>query len=151
MKKRYLKWISLCAAICIAAVALMGAGSNRQEETIKELLEKRNNVMENVLFGKITYDEGKTKLKEIEEGDLYDKDLQSLVEYRNTEVEPIEDMEIVRIEKESDIYDIMAFRGEIKWTYQGVDGIYQESEIYRIGVSEKNDICRLISLEIQEN
>ena len=86
MEKRYLKWILITAAVCIIGLALTGAAGTHEARTVKKLLEKRSAVMESVLFGEITYEEGEKQLRQIETGRLYTKDISALREYEDTDL-----------------------------------------------------------------
>ena len=131
MEKRYLKWILITAAVCIIGLALTGAAGTHEARTVKKLLEKRSAVMESVLFGEITYEEGEKQLRQIETGRLYTK------------------MDIVSIEKKSRIYDRMTFCIKIDWTIAGMDGVENITREYLAGVDVSNGDYRLISFEIR--
>lgn len=150
MKRKYLKWIGTATVVCIVGIALMGGAQNPETNTVKNLLEKRNSIMENVLFGKITYEEGKKQLREIEKDQLYNDDLRALLKYKNTDLETIEKMEILKLKKKSRIYDMMTFYGKIKWIYSGNNKIYENTDEYQIGVEVRNNEYKLVSLEMQK-
>lgn len=148
MKKRYLKWIAAVAAVCVVGLALMGAAENSETGEVKNLLEKRTVVMENVLFGKITYEEGKEQLKEIEQDKLYSDDIKALSQYVDTDLESVKKMKIVEIKRTSRIYDIMTFRCSIEWTISGAEEISEETYAYQVGVAVNGGDYRLVSFEI---
>ena len=56
MKGRYFKWIAILAAACVLGMVLLGATADREVYQVRQLLEKRSNIMEKTLFGEITYD-----------------------------------------------------------------------------------------------
>ncbi len=148
MIKRYLKWIAAVAAVCVVGLALMGAAENSETGAVKNLLEKRTVVMENVLFGKITYEEGKEQLKEIEQDKLYNDDLKALSQYVDTDIESVKKMKIVEIKRTSRIYDVMTFRCSIEWTISGTEEISEETYEYQVGVAVNGGDYRLVSFEI---
>ena len=149
MEKRYLKWILITAAVCIIGLALTGAAGTHEARTVKKLLEKRSAVMESVLFGEITYEEGEKQLRQIETGRLYTKDISALREYEDTDLERIRKMDIVSIEKKSRIYDRMTFCIKIDWTIAGMDVVENITREYLAGVDVSNGDYRLISFEIR--
>ena len=100
--------------------------------------------------GKITYEEGKEQLKKIEKDKLYSDDINALSEYRNTDLDKIERMDIIKLERKSNIYDRMTFYGKIKWTVSGMEGVYDETCEYHIGVDVDSGEYKLISFEIQD-
>jgi len=103
MKGKHLKTVlrSLCAAaaIFIVGMALMSAAAGSEAAVVKNLLEKRCTVMSNVLEGKLTYDEGKRLLKEVEEDKLYSDDLKALEEYTDTDLDMMKKNEDSKGEK----------------------------------------------------
>ena len=139
----------MAAAVCILGLALTGAADTHDTRVVKKLLEKRSAVMESVLFGEITYDEGEKQLRQIEKGRLYTKDISALREYENTDLERIRKMDIVSIEKKSRIYDRMTFCIKIDWTVAGMDGVENITRKYLAGVDVSDGDYRLISFEIQ--
>ena len=149
MEKRYIKLILITAAVCIIGLALTGAAGTHEARTVKKLLEKRSAVMESVLFGEITYEEGEKQLRQIETGRLYTKDISALREYEDTDLERIRKMDIVSIEKKSRIYDRMTFCIKIDWTIAGMDGVENITREYLAGVDVSNGDYRLISFEIR--
>ena len=149
MNRKILKFVGAAALVCIAAMLFTGASADRETEHIRLLIMKRTFVMENVLFGKITYEEGREKLKEIETAGLYERDTSALLDFRNRDLSAADKMEIVSIEKKSHLYDRASYIAEIKWTE--LYGTEKESEtcMYEIGVLNQDDGLKLISFEIK--
>ena len=150
MKRRHLKWIVICAFVCICVAAMMGAARNPEITKVENLLDRRCAVMENMLFGKITYEEGKRQLREIETGSLYEKDVESVLNYRDSDFDSVEGMEVLSLEKKDEIYDIKTFHGRIRWTCRNYDGVYKSTDDYLISTTNKGGEVRLISMEIQK-
>lgn len=116
MKGRYFKWIAILAAACVLGMVLLGATADREVYQVRQLLEKRSNIMEKTLFGEITYDEGKRQLKEVEADKLYRDDVEALTQFEDTDLERTRAMDVIELEKKSHVYDRMSFYGKIKWT-----------------------------------
>ena len=91
-----------------------------------------------------------TEDKKIEKDKLYSDDINALSEYRNTDLDKIERMDIIKLERKSNIYDHMTFYGKIKWTVSGMEGVYDETCEYHIGVDVDSGEYKLISFEIQD-
>ena len=147
MKGRYFKWIAILAAACVLGMVLLGATADREVYQVRQLLEKRSNIMEKTLFGEITYDEGKRQLKEVEADKLYRDDVEALTQFEDTDLERTRAMDVIELEKKSHVYDRMSFYGKIKWTISGMEGVYDEIYEYDIGVSSEDGENRLISFE----
>lgn len=150
MKGRYFKWIAILAAACVLGMVLLGATADREVYQVRQLLEKRSNIMEKTLFGEITYDEGKRQLKEVEADKLYRDDVEALTHFEDTDLERTRAMDVIELEKKSHVYDRMSFYGKIKWTISGMEGVYDEIYEYDIGVSSEDGEYRLISFEARD-
>lgn len=150
MKGRYFKWIAILAAACVLGMVLLGATADREVYQVRQLLEKRSNIMEKTLFGEITYDEGKRQLKEVEADKLYRDDVEALIQFEDTDLERTRAMDVIELEKKSHVYDRMSFYGKIKWTISGMEGVYDEIYEYDIGVSSEDGEYRLISFEARD-
>lgn len=149
MNKKILKFVGTIALVCIAATLFTGASEDRENEDIRYLLQKRTFIMENVLFGRISCEEGREQLKEIEAGGLYQRDSAALLDYRCTDLSATEKMGIVSLEKKSQLYDRASYEAQIKWTESY--GVKMESRtcLYEIGVLNNDDTIRLISFDIK--
>lgn len=150
MKGRYFKWIAILAAACVLGMVLLGATADREVYQVRQLLEKRSNIMEKTLFGEITYDEGKRQLKEVEADKLYRDDVEALTQFEDTDLERTRAMDVIELEKKSHVYDRMSFYGKIKWTISGMEGVHDEIYEYDIGVSSEDGEYRLISFEARD-
>ena len=150
MKGRDFKWIAILAAACVLGMVLLGATADREVYQVRQLLEKRSNIMEKTLFGEITYDEGKRQLKEVEADKLYRDDVEALTQFEDTDLERTRAMDVIELEKKSHVYDRMSFYGKIKWTISGMEGVYDEIYEYDIGVSSEDGEYRLISFEARD-
>lgn len=150
MNKKQLKLACAAVSVSIAVLGLLGAAWQPETTEVKMLLEKRTHIMENVLTGKITYEEGKQQLKEIESETLYRQDLENLRQYADTDVDRVENMQVVSIVKKDSIYGILAFQAEICWICRGYDGAYTQMGNYVVGVKKSMENYKLISLEQQQ-
>lgn len=144
-KIKLIRWICILTALCILGLILMGAASDTESASVKKLLEKRTAIMDNVLSGNITYEEGAGQLKRIEAGKLYNDDLQSMKKYMNTDIETVKEMEVIDIKKESQIYGTMTFSCEIRWVYEGINGTDEMICEYTAGVDRNGGDFRLVS------
>ncbi|MDO4545104.1 MAG: hypothetical protein Q4C25_03015 [Bacillota bacterium] len=149
MKKKWFRLILLCAVLCVAGLGLAGATEDKEAGAVKELMYQRTDIIENIMSGVLTYEEGKEQLRQVETGALYSRDLRTLKDYGASDYEKVRNMDIVSLEQMSNIYDSYTFVGEIEWTNEGYEGVYKERITYEIGLKEIKDEYRLTSLEIQ--
>lgn len=149
MKRKYLCIPCLCAVLCIIIIILAGAAENPEIKTVEQLLQKRTVIMENIIWGKITYEDGKQKLREVESGNLYRSDLNSVFDYVDSDLEEVEGVKVIYLEKQGQVCDIIDFKGKIEWTCKGYEGAYRIEDVYNIGVSVKDGEYRLVSLQLQ--
>lgn len=149
MNRKYRKWIGVTALACTIGLAFLGAALDSETVVVKRLLEKRADVMGNVLLDKITLEEGKQLLKDIEADKLYRDDLESLQKYDDADINMATDMRVVDLQKTSQLYDMMTFEGEISWRYSGKNGSFGHKDVYQIGVSKEGERYKLISFTLQ--
>ncbi len=149
MNRKYLRWIGVTALACMIGLVLLGAAQDPETTAVEQLLEKRADVMGNVLLDKITLEEGKQLLKEIESDKLYRDDLESLQKYDDADINMATDMRVVELRKTSQLYDMMTFEGEISWRYSGENGSFGHKDAYQVGVSKEGERYKLISFTLQ--
>ena len=149
MKGKYVRLILSFAVVCLAVTALTGLREDPAERAVKELIEERTAVMENVLRGKITRGEGLERLVEIERDDLYARDANILREYEDTDCDRVRDMNIISLERKSSMYETFSFKAEIERICLDHEGEYISREEYHIGAVREGDEYRLISMNIK--
>ena len=150
MKNKYLKSACVLALACVVLVTLIGASSDPEVMSVKQLLAKRTDIMENVLSGKISIEEGKEQLKEIETDKLYHDDVNNLKSNMNCEHNKVIGMKITDMSKIKDVSDLTAYEGNIVWECSGIDGLYTQECSYIIGVDSSSGNMKLVSFELVE-
>ena len=125
------------ALICVILVSFTGVRDSGTAE-VRRMLEKRTAVMENVLSGRITYDDGKSELMEIEDGSLLSDDLGSLKAYEDTDYEPVQD-------------GTSCYECRICWVYSDHRGLHRETAIYRAGTRLCGGTLKLVMFEPDED
>lgn len=150
MRRKVIMLPCISAVILIAAFALMGACKDQGIETVEDLLRQRTAVMNDMLYDRITEDEGEKKLKEVEDGELLRNDMKNIRLFDDTDMESVENIEVISLEKKGRVYDTLSYKAEIKWDIAGRDGLYSSTDIYSIGVLQSENNYKLISLELQQ-
>ena len=138
------------ALICVILVSFTGVRDSGTAE-VRRMLEKRTAVMENVLSGRITYDDGKSELMEIEDGSLLSDDLGSLKAYEDTDYEPVQDMIFAGIEKTGSVYGTSCYECRICWVYSDHRGLHRETAVYRAGTRLCGGTLKLVMFELDED
>ena len=138
------------ALICVILVSFTGVRDSGTAE-VRRMLEKRTAVMENVLSGRITYDDGKSELMEIEDGSLLSDDLGSLKAYEDTDYEPVQDMIFAGIKKTGSVYGTSCYECRICWVYSDHRGLHRETAIYRAGTRLCGGTLKLVMFEQDED
>ena len=149
MRKKIVVLPCTCAAVCLMAAALMGASADPGEETVEHLLKQRTAVMSDMLFNRITAEEGEKRLEEIECGALWEKDMRNIETFEDTDAESVENIDVVSVQEKGRVYDTIDYEVKIQWDIAGVDGIYSSTDIYSVGVLCSENEYRLTSLELQ--
>lgn len=148
MKNIYIKCVLAAALTCFLALTMLGAATDNETEEVKRLLYTRTDIMEAVLSGNITHEEGSVRLSEIEKGKLYSDDIKSLSEYRNSDYDKVKSMRIVSITKNTEIIDLISYEAQIEWRCVGYEGKYIESHSYSIGAEMVDNKLKLVSFDI---
>lgn len=142
--------VAATALVCVILVSFTGVRDSGTAE-VRRMLEKRTAIMENVLSGRITYDEGKSELMEIEDGSLLSDDLGSLKSYEDTDYEPVHDMIFAGIEKTGSVYGTSCYECRICWVYSDHRGLQREMAVYRAGTRLCGGTLKLVMFEPDED
>lgn len=142
--------VAATALVCVILVSFTGVRDSGTAE-VRRMLEKRTAIMENVLSGRITYDEGKSELMEIEDGSLLSDDLGSLKSYEDTDYEPVHDMIFAGIEKTGSVYETSCYECRICWVYSDHRGLQREMAVYRAGTRLCGGTLKLVMFEPDED
>ncbi|NLD20369.1 MAG: hypothetical protein GX663_09040 [Clostridiales bacterium] len=149
MKKNLLRIMGLVVILSFGFLLLAGAGKDPAEKQVITLLEKRTIIMENILSRKVTFEEGKERLKEIEKGSLYKRDVKVLSQYENSDYVKTMDMDVVSIENTGNLYDKKKYICEIQWTFLDYEGEKEETKIYDVCVEWDGSRNKLITFQMQ--
>lgn len=150
MKERYLKTACVLTLACIVMVTLIGASKDPVTVEVKQLLMKRTDIMENVLSGNISLEEGKEQLRQIEKDKLYNDDIKNLIANMNCEHNKVIAMDITELNRSNKVSYLMTYQGDITWECLGINGLYTQNGSYIIGVDTSDDAMKLVSFEIVE-
>lgn len=142
--------VAATALVCVILVSFTGVRDSGTAE-VRRMLEKRTAIMENVLSGRITYDEGKSELMEIEDGSLLSDDLGSLKSYEDTDYEPVHDMIFAGIEITGSVYGTSCYECRICWVYSDHRGLQREMAVYRAGTRLCGGTLKLVMFEPDED
>ena len=142
--------VAATALVCVILVSFTGVRDSGTAE-VRRMLEKRTAVMENVLSGRITYDDGKSELMEIEDGSLLSDDLGSLKAYEDTDYEPVQDMIFAGIKKTGSVYGTSCYECRICWVYSDHRGLHRETAVYRAGTRLCGGTLKLVMFELDED
>lgn len=150
MRKRFALLPCICAAVCIMALTFTAAAGKSDEERVEELLKQRTAVMNDMIFNRITDEEGEERLGEVETGALLERDMENITSFDDTDAESVENIEIVSVEKKGEVYDTINYETKIKWKIAGYDGWYSSTDVYSVGVLYEEDEYRLVSMELKK-
>ncbi len=148
MKKEHLRLICISSLICVVASSLLGASNAPEEKEVEQLMEKRTVIMEKVLSGDISFDEGSSKLMQIEDGSLYTRDINSIREYACSDYDRVLSMKTENMQMKGHVADLMIFSCDVLWTCLGYDGIYTKKVSYNIGAEDTGKGLKLVTFEI---
>lgn len=147
---KLIKGICIAASLCFIIIACTAFTENPEEKEIKNLIIRRTDVMESVLFGKITYEEGCRQLAEVETGKLYSDDIEKIKNCQQTDLEKTESIHFVSIEKKTSMFDKVSYTAEIKWTESYGMNIASCTYKYDVGAQKREGEYKLTTFEIQQ-
>ena len=150
MKKEHLRLICISSLICVIASALLGASDAPEGKEVEQLMEKRTVIMEKMLSGVISFDEGSSKLMQIEDGSLYTRDINSIREYACSDYDRVFSMKTENMRIKGNVSGLMIFSCDVLWTCLGYDGVYTKKMSYHIGTEETEKGLKLVSLELDK-
>lgn len=147
MHMKYIKFIITSALMISIFFVFTGLSFDHEEEIIKELMTKRTDILESMLNDDISYEEGKRRLREVEEGKLLTDDMQMIERYADTDYDQVAGMNIYDIEKVSHVSDLITYSVSVNWTLSGYDGIYHDRINYYLGIKAKEKEYKIVSME----
>lgn len=140
------KCLSIIVIICIFTVTISVNNSGHRD--IVYILRIRNDIIENSISGKITYEETKRLLSEIECESVYTNDLKSIKAYVDCEHDKIIDINVLEIKEKGNINGLICFDGKIAVTFLSDSIVYTNINRYNIGVNDMNEDIKLVAFEL---
>ena len=151
MDKKYLTITAMFAVVCILVTILAGFTNTKNEKIVEDLIYQRADILQNMLLGKISIEEGEEKLRDVELGNLYTSDIGNVYAYSNSDYDIVTDIRIVSLDQISNVSDIMTFEGEIEWTTSTNEGLEVLELSHNIGVKNTNSGFKLVTFEPLED
>lgn len=144
--KSYSNIFFLPFALIICIALFSGFAGSSENSTVEKLLIERVNILHGVYTFQITADEAEKLLYEIETQPLLASDIRDLRTFSATDMDMVLDMEIIAIEKVTDLYGRKSFRGEVLWHMRGYGGDYIQSVDYSIVMKKSTPNYKLSEL-----
>lgn len=138
--------LSVVLGILILIFAILTSMS--YNETGKELVEdaiyERQDAMRMYFASEIDYWEAAAMLEKVEAGNLLEKDKQYLKDYFRTDIEKVEECEILNTELTLMSSDLVCATVEILWETEGLEGTEETSAFYSIILENQGDSFKLV-------
>ena len=147
MDKKYVTIISAVAVACVLVIVLTGFSNSKNERIVENLIYQRSDILQNMLLGKISIEEGEDKLRDVELGNLYSDDIRNVYAYRNSDYDIVTEIKIISLNQSRNVSDVMNFEGEIEWTVSTNEGLEVLELSHNIGVKRTGDVLKLVSFE----
>lgn len=147
---KYYKLIMIPAIILILFGVLSGFRSPSEEKEVEDLIRARTSILQQTHYGKITKEQGISKLQEIEVYPLYNEDVYQLDNFKDTEFDMVRSMKIKEIWDNKNIYNYKVYKCKIQWEMRGLEGNYDTLGMYHIVIKKDNDKYKLSEFQLKE-
>ncbi len=132
--KNYSNIFFLPFILIILLTLLAGFTNNSEYILIEKLLKERTDILHKVYFKQIDIETGEKLLYEIETPPILTWDIKEMRKYEDTDMDSVRDMELLALNKVSDLYGLKSYLADILWHMQGPEGRYIQSIDYNIVV-----------------
>lgn len=119
MKKKY--FAALLAAALILLTTAFAAG-NSDERIVRELVKTRTETLSSFYDGGMLKDEAKEIISELETGDLKDLDLENIELYFQTDIDRINEAELISVVITEATEDLIRADVRMRWDVETVSG-----------------------------
>jgi hypothetical protein len=134
--KGYYKLFALPFILIISFTIFSGFPKMSEASLVEKLLKDRTETLHKVYFQQIDADTGEKLLYKIETQPLLTSDIEDLRKFQDTDMDVVKNMEILSIERTSDLYDRKSYKADILWHMQGIDGDYVQSIYYNVVIKK---------------
>mgnify|MGYP003369899776 CR=1 FL=1 len=138
MKKKHIAVTAVMIAAVLAATAFAMAGSD--EKIVKDLINERTVTLNGYYDGSMQREEAGERIRKIETGNLMEQDLENIDLYFQTDIDRINEFELMNVDITESSEDMICAEVYIRWdvdTVTGKDSFMCDYEV--ICVKEGND------------
>lgn len=130
--RNYSNLFFLPFALVVLFTLFSGFTNNSEYALVEKLLKERTDILHKVYFKQIDIETGEKLLYEIETPPILTWDIKEMRKYEDTDMDSVRDMEMLTLDKVSDLYGLKSYIGDILWHMQGPEGRYIQSVDYNI-------------------
>lgn len=116
--------------ICISL--LSGFSGTSEHAAVEKLLRERVDIMQGFYSNELGAEEAEKLLYKIEDQPLLASEIRDLRAFADTDIDMVKDIEIMTLEKVSDLYGRKSYQCEILWHMKSYSGDYIQSVDYNI-------------------
>ncbi len=137
--KKYYNLLLLPAIAVILFSLLSGFTKTDEADIIEEMLRERTRILQDCYYGLTDIAQAEDALAEFETYPLLSEDIKSLREWEDTEVDIVEKMSFISMEKKHSIFGSDMYETEICWEVSGLGEDYTLRGNYHIVVKKENN------------
>lgn len=130
--KNYSRIFILPFFLIICFTLISGFSGSSNSFMVEELLKERTGILHKAYYKQITIKQAEDLLYDIETHPLLTADIRELRNYEDTDIDMVKDMNLLSLEKTSDIYGKKSYIGKIQWNMLGFEGNYIQAINYNI-------------------
>jgi len=137
--KKYYKFLIFPAIIIIIAGIFSGFSEQSNDKTVENLLKKRTVILQDAYYGKIETDKAEQYLNEIETYPLLSEDIQGLRNADLTQMDIVNSMEFLSINKTLKMFDFISYNTKIRWYMSGLSADYISDNQYSVVIKSTKE------------
>lgn len=140
------KYIGVFVAVCIVIMlTTVFATADSSEKVVRTLIDRRTETLNLYYQGDMSREEATALIKEIESGNLMEKDLKNMEDYFQTDIERVKDYKISSVEITHEDEGMICADVSMQWKVENVEAIALDEEVTTAeGKREKIDafLCK---------
>ncbi len=150
MKEKTIRSAKILVFTVMVALIFSGftnAAQSDDETEAAKLMQKRTQIMQRAMFGKISEADIYSELSGIEMHPLLKDDMASIASCRGSDTDKVVNMKIARCRMTTKKATIRFYEITIRWYMLGCDGYYTQDETYNVRTVTNGTTMRLSYIE----
>lgn len=146
--KKHYNLMTIPALIIIIISLLSGFTYHDDEELLKSMLIERTQILQDGFFGMTDRKYAENMITELEVQPILSEDVKNLRGYEQTDMDRVEKMTFVSVEKKSNFMGYITFEVQILWDMRSPEGKYETYGTYHTVLKKTGNSYYLSKFEL---